>query len=181
MSNQWLWQIFKKEGKILDVYVSKKCRLNKSSLFGFVRLDNESDAISAIRKNNGLVVKGFKMTLSMSRYEKPKVQLQVIPQKQPQQGKIKVWRPALRDTRSYREATLNCKEVQGVIKQDEWLKMAFICSEDEKMEAQEATQKIQDTGIQNLIVSKLDDFSIIVNKKVMEHETPLIEDEETKL
>lgn len=41
---------------------------NKPYLFGFVRFLKERDAMNAISKNNGLTIRGLKMSVVMAKY-----------------------------------------------------------------------------------------------------------------
>lgn len=62
---------FKHDGEIMDVYVSPKQRLNKKFSFGFVRFKKEADALNAIRRNNGLEIRGRRILVSMAKFRKP--------------------------------------------------------------------------------------------------------------
>lgn len=70
MTREWLLQIFKKEGEILDVYVSPKRRHNNVCWFGFVRFKRVEEARSAIRNLNGTVIRGRCMEVSFAKYDK---------------------------------------------------------------------------------------------------------------
>lgn len=59
MSNVWLQQIFRNDGEVSDIYVSRQIRPNKRSCFSF-RLSREVDAYGDIQRNNDLMIKGLK-------------------------------------------------------------------------------------------------------------------------
>lgn len=102
MSSLSLRQIFKNEGRIIDTYVSQKARLNKPYAFGFVRFVNEKNVIQAVRRNNGLMIKGRKILVSMSRYQQwdNKTKGDKYTTKK-LKGLQKVWMPSKRDGRPY--------------------------------------------------------------------------------
>lgn len=58
MTNTWLKQIFRNDGKIVDVYISNKARANKNFKFNFIRFAKREEAIRAMQRNNGLEVNG---------------------------------------------------------------------------------------------------------------------------
>lgn len=104
MSNLWLYQIFKNEGSVVDAFVSKKKRKNNNQSFGFVRFRYASDAENAIKHNNFLEINNIQVTWSKYKHpkaiaDKPK---NMKRQTAPQQNQ-RIWKPALRDVRSYRE------------------------------------------------------------------------------
>ncbi|MED6185183.1 hypothetical protein PIB30_054584 [Stylosanthes scabra] len=68
----WLWNVFGLQGKILDVYLSKKKRLRNPRPFAFVRFNNRLIAKSAIWRRNGWVVWGCKLIVSESKYKRQK-------------------------------------------------------------------------------------------------------------
>lgn len=68
MDNDWLRQIFKHYGLIVDAFVFKKNRINKDAAFGFVRFAKEGEAIEATKVNNGLVVRGRRIIVSWAKY-----------------------------------------------------------------------------------------------------------------
>lgn len=135
VTNAWLWKLITNEGNMVDVFVSRKKRLNMNYLFGFVRFSREEEARYAIRRNNGLEVKGHRSMVTMSKYTKTKVNLQQV-------------------------------RLNPITKQRGRYMLAHICSEDEVLVAQEVREKVQQARVENLIVSRLDDYSIILSKKV---------------
>ena len=57
----WLKEIFRREGEVFDVYVSKKTRQFNSSKFGFVRYKKLEEARRAVRNMDGAMIKGRKL------------------------------------------------------------------------------------------------------------------------
>ena len=57
---EWLLQIFRIEGRIVDVYVSHKKRKKDKSAFGFVRFRVKKEALRAMKKLDGLVIREHK-------------------------------------------------------------------------------------------------------------------------
>lgn len=70
MINSWLCQIFKNEGRLVDNFESNKLRPNTNYKFGFVRFVSEESARKAMKRNDGLKVRGLKMKVSFSKYQK---------------------------------------------------------------------------------------------------------------
>ncbi|CAO2840902.1 unnamed protein product [Amaranthus hypochondriacus] len=100
-----LRNLFEKQGKVRDIYVSGKRRKLVKESFGFVRYSTMREAQEAINKLDGVVVHGVKLKVSMAKYYKggvPAVNEHEKSQKQPPLKKG-VLNPALRDQRSYRD------------------------------------------------------------------------------
>ena len=66
----WLLDIFRGEGEVLDVYVSKKRRRFNGSRFGFVRYKNLEKAMKAARNLNGARLRGRRLKVSLAKYDK---------------------------------------------------------------------------------------------------------------
>lgn len=103
MSNLWLRQLFQNDGLILDTFIPYTLRIGKDTRFGFVRFQKEDQASHAINRNNGLLIKGQKLEVKWAKYArnthiKKKGNSHQVPT-----PKQKVWKPAQRDTRSYKE------------------------------------------------------------------------------
>ena len=70
MSWDWLQQIFRGEGDIIDVYVSKKIRRRSDCRFGFVRFRKLEEAKMAVRNLNGVMIREKIMRVSFAKYDK---------------------------------------------------------------------------------------------------------------
>ena len=70
MTRDWLLQIFRGEGEVIDVYVSQKRRHNNNCRFGFVRFKKLKDARNAIRNLNGAMCRGQNLKVSFAKYDK---------------------------------------------------------------------------------------------------------------
>ncbi|MED6215077.1 hypothetical protein PIB30_109767, partial [Stylosanthes scabra] len=66
----WLWTVFGLEGKIADVYLSKKVRPKNPLPFAFVRFEDCEAAHRAIDRRNGWVVWGCKLRVSEAKYKR---------------------------------------------------------------------------------------------------------------
>ena len=66
----WLKEIFRREGEVFDVYVSKKTRQFNSSKFGFVRYKKLEEARRAVRNMDGAMIKGRKLKVFFAKYDK---------------------------------------------------------------------------------------------------------------
>ncbi|CAO2832322.1 unnamed protein product [Amaranthus hypochondriacus] len=70
ISNRFLQHLFGGYGKVLDTFISRKRRPNKKCFFGFVRFAHRMEAQRAIANLNGYCRSGFKLTVSMAKYQK---------------------------------------------------------------------------------------------------------------
>ena len=70
MTWDWLLQIFRGEGEIIDVYVSRKRRSKNNCRFGFVHFKKSEEAKQAIRNLDGVKIKDKIMKVSFARYDK---------------------------------------------------------------------------------------------------------------
>ena len=70
MTVSWLWQLFPHEGKVVDVFVSRKERRSCSSPFAFVRFAKLNEAQEAIKNMNDMVIRGNKIEVSMAEYKR---------------------------------------------------------------------------------------------------------------
>ena len=70
MSWDWLLQIFRSEGEVVDVFVShKRCKIS-GSRFGFVHFKEMEEAKRAVRNLNGIKVRGNMLKVSFSKYDR---------------------------------------------------------------------------------------------------------------
>ena len=67
MTLDWLLQIFRGEGKIIEVYVSHKRRSKNDCRFGFVRFKKLEEAKKAIRNLDGVKIRDKFMKVSFAR------------------------------------------------------------------------------------------------------------------
>ena len=70
MTTSWLWQICGFEGRVVDVFLSRKKRASKPFPFAFVRFLNKQDATEAITNLNGLRVRGCSLEVKEARYKR---------------------------------------------------------------------------------------------------------------
>ena len=70
MTTSWLWQLCNFEGGVVDVFLSRKQRAMKLGPFAFVRFINKQDALEAIRKLDGLTVRGYAIKVQEARYSR---------------------------------------------------------------------------------------------------------------
>lgn len=145
MSNIWLHQLFNNDGKVIDAFVSKKARPKKKGSFRFVRLSRVREAIEAIKRNNGLMVKGYKIVVVMSKYQLSfeNTTQNMKSHRAPMQNTHtkKVWRRSKRDARTYSQVARLVVGGNETIQIPEWLKNIYICNEDESLELQQAMEK----------------------------------------
>ncbi|CAO2836340.1 unnamed protein product [Amaranthus hypochondriacus] len=70
MAKEWLGDLFSEFGRVMDVYISSKTRRHRRDAFGFVRYGKKTEALTAIKKFDGFLVKGRMMKVSLARYNK---------------------------------------------------------------------------------------------------------------
>lgn len=104
--------IFEKEGKIEDIYISKKKRANKDGGFGFVRFCNRKDAENAIKNLHGWTIAGQKIAVSWARYKKggDKIHHVHVPNLRKTVREKFITKPAYRDQRRYNEVVMGKKQ-----------------------------------------------------------------------
>ena len=69
MTWKWLLQIFKGEGQVTDIYVSRKRRRNYECQFTFVRFKRLDEARRAVRNLNGVRIREKTMKASFAKYD----------------------------------------------------------------------------------------------------------------
>ena len=67
MTSSWLC-IFSFQGPVIGVFVSRKKRSTSNFLFAFVRFSNKYEALKAIEKLNGLVIRGSAISVQEAKY-----------------------------------------------------------------------------------------------------------------
>lgn len=149
-----------------------KLRKSKPYSFGFVRFTREKDARGAILRNQ-------KISISISKYNNI-TQKPLLQKKEHEKRQVikKVWKPAIRDRRSYKDAVKN-KGIQGIpcLTLKSWLKGALICYNDEPMSVKLMEKVFEKETLKNIQGSKLDDFTFVVSKVVDNLNVHLAEEE----
>ncbi|MED6167585.1 hypothetical protein PIB30_004397 [Stylosanthes scabra] len=72
MTLHWLWEIFTKEGHVVDVYLSRKIRKNSILRFAFVRYQFKNHAQRAIDNLNGLNIDNIPISVAEAKKKKEK-------------------------------------------------------------------------------------------------------------
>ena len=107
-TNNALRKIFEVEGRVNDVFISRKARKFRREAFGFVRFYNRQDARNAVRNLDGFVMKGMRLSVSMAKYNKRGGSFRDL--NPPSEGKTAAFRkinnPAFRDQRKYAEVLM---------------------------------------------------------------------------
>ncbi|MED6143938.1 hypothetical protein PIB30_010602 [Stylosanthes scabra] len=65
---QWLWEVFSSIGQVVDVYISRKHRINNPNCFAFVRFGLKNHSLRAIESLNGSWLDGRKIVVSETKY-----------------------------------------------------------------------------------------------------------------
>ena len=101
MSSSWLRSIFEREGRVDDVFISKKIRKFKKDALGFVRFRSCQDVVNAIINLNGFLVRGLRLRVSMATFKR---QNSTIKGHVTGYRRIKI--PSFRDQRKYSEVLM---------------------------------------------------------------------------
>ena len=112
LATSWLRHLFRRCGKVVDLFISTKVRKSNKNGFGFVRYDTIQEAKKAIAQLNGLAVQGRELKVSMARYQKggtPVQQSQPMARKKLPENK-RITQPAFRDHRKYSEVVRGFQE-----------------------------------------------------------------------
>lgn len=77
----------------------------------------------------------------------------------------RVWKPAVRDGRSYNEV-VRSHISQGTTTKllKDWLSVSFMCYQDDPIDLQHMNTMLEDDVHKNVIGSKIDDYSFLVSK-----------------
>lgn len=149
-----------------------------------------------MRRNDGLEVTGLAMRVSISKYSNVvqngtgkhlngghKGQQSLESQRAKDTNRTHSWRPANRDVRSYKEVVKEFPGVEGEASNviEENLRMSMICGEEEIMQMKQVRDKLIDLDISRYEINRLDDFSILITKKVNGDVCLFLEDEESQL
>ena len=70
MTWDWLLQLFKFEGQVIEVFVSQKRQKNNDNRFDFVRYNTREEALNAVKNLNGIRLSGKTLKVSFAKYER---------------------------------------------------------------------------------------------------------------
>ena len=70
MSKAWLYQIFNLEGKVVDIYISRKVRKISTQSFAFVRYKSREEALRAVRNLDGVEIRGNLMVVKEAEFKR---------------------------------------------------------------------------------------------------------------
>ncbi|CAO2837916.1 unnamed protein product [Amaranthus hypochondriacus] len=106
MAKQWLVDVFSECGRVKDAFISAKKRKFSKDGFGFVRFGRKVEALAAIEKFDGMIVKGKTMRVSMAKFNKMGQKFREKENgvtKKPIDRTRNIKNPAFRDGRSYKQ------------------------------------------------------------------------------
>ncbi|MED6119955.1 hypothetical protein PIB30_016545 [Stylosanthes scabra] len=72
-NTEWLWEIFSREGEVVDVFLSKKVRKYSPFHFAFVRFAYKNHALRAANKFNGWEFEGVQLLVTEVKYGRDKM------------------------------------------------------------------------------------------------------------
>lgn len=147
MSNVWLHQYFRMMVTLWMYLFQIKSVLG---CFDYVHFSKRAHVEAAASRNNGLMIKGFKITTKMSKENR--IQRDLLRQNTNQQRSIpsiekQVWRPAIRADRTYNKVIRPIIEGNSKGQLNEWLPNALICSEVCILELRHAKDKILESRV----------------------------------
>ncbi|XVF07750.1 hypothetical protein REPUB_Repub06bG0166600 [Reevesia pubescens] len=65
---RWLWRIFSKHGKVVDVFIPKK-RSGSGMSYGFVCFADHCDAFKVVKRLNGVYFLNSKIGVNIARFK----------------------------------------------------------------------------------------------------------------
>ncbi|MED6154949.1 hypothetical protein PIB30_001090 [Stylosanthes scabra] len=119
-NREWLWELFSREGEVVDVFLSKKVRKHSPFHFAFVRFAYKNHAIRATNKINGWEFEGVQLLVTEAKYGRNKRYIE-LPQPQSNcrhqvsynQVEAKVNREIIRDKRSFKNVLMGDANEKG--------------------------------------------------------------------
>ena len=102
MTPSWLRTIFERQGRVDDVFISRKPRKFSKDAFGFVKFRSLQDARRAIKILDGFELRGKRLRVWMARYQKGGSSFQNKTVRQGA-GYRRIVNPSFRDHRKYAE------------------------------------------------------------------------------
>ena len=66
----WLHQLFGRYGKVKDAFIPKKRSAKNGVRFGFVRFGRRDEAAEAVRRMNGICIRGCELKVKMAEYNR---------------------------------------------------------------------------------------------------------------
>ena len=156
-----LRKIFENEGRVNDIFISRKARKFRREAFSFVRYYNLQDAKNAVRNLDGFEVKGMRLSVSMAKYNKGGVSFKKLnsPSEEKAAGFRRITKPFFRDQRKYAEVLMGKQKV--VSKGDEGKKAIPINFTIEAVENKEIVKMLD----QAIIAENTDVINIIKAEK----------------
>ncbi|MED6197045.1 hypothetical protein PIB30_053070 [Stylosanthes scabra] len=70
MIKEWLWNVFGRSGKVVDIYISRKIRKANPLRFAFIRYKFKDEALRTIDHLDGWIVWGCRLRLTEARYRR---------------------------------------------------------------------------------------------------------------
>ena len=182
MTRDWLLQLFEFEGKVADVYLSRKQRRGHKSPFGFVRYRRKVETLRAIKNLNGMIVRNCKIEVTMAKFDRkgqanPVEQNNRTQEKDEEKNKkAKDFNYAFRDNRSYKEVVVGTKSrvPETVIMHGEaskervsWLERSVIGEISSPIYREEVQKAIGQIGVEveNILSMGMYKFLITFNSK----------------
>ncbi|KAE8686634.1 hypothetical protein F3Y22_tig00111053pilonHSYRG00090 [Hibiscus syriacus] len=133
-----LKELFQSYGVVTDIFIAYRSRrrLSADSTFAFVRFRSKSEADSAVRRADGRIMDGFKIRVFHDNKGAPKLQ-----RSEADRNSNKVWKPSLRDSRSFKEVVRGVQSAVCWSNREDWVSRWF--DELELLEGYENKVKIK--------------------------------------
>lgn len=161
--------------------MSKKIGKATNIRFGFVIFKSEMEVERAMKRNNGLDVKGHLFKISKEKYDKRRYEVERSPQTKTSTNKV--WIPSYRDGRSYKEVVDKVPIIPSKGSKDlkAWLNNSLVCVSKYTISIPEALELIKTKDLKDTFTSRVKSFSFIVHTKSKEGYLKFEEEEIEKL
>ena len=70
MSTFWLWQLCSYDGRVVDVFISRKRRASNPLPFAFVRFSSKQDATNVKGRLDGIIIRGCALEVKEAKYRR---------------------------------------------------------------------------------------------------------------
>ena len=173
MTRIWLWQLFKYDGSLVDAYLSKKIRRNNDKLFGFVRYRTKEDALKAIRRLDGQIIRECKIKVKEAQYSKRNMtRVNQTRETGGIENRKRQYTESRRDQRSYKEAVLGVKKqdeprsivITGKVAEENkaWLCRSIVGEHMNPLKVEEVRRGLEARGVRNAKVGLIDSYKVLI-------------------
>ena len=169
----------------MDVYLLKKIWRNNDKSFGFVRDRTKEDALKAIRRLNGQVIRECKIIMKEARYAKRDGKQ--VRQEEGNGGfahKKTRYVDAKRDHGTYREAVIGVKNqdepltivITGEVAEENrrWLRRSIVAEDLNPVKIENVKRGLENRGVKYIKVSLIDSYKALITLKIEQEAEEII-------